>query len=64
MVVVKTQFGWVSQGRAVVEEYLGRPLPPGHRVVQLQPRSEPRPENLAVKATGDPAIPLTEFAAL
>lgn len=62
-VVVKTQFGWVPETRAVVEAYLGRPLPPGHRVIQLEPRSEPLPENLAIKATGGPAIPLTEFAA-
>ena len=63
-VIVKTPHGWVPQARAVAEHYLGQPLPRGHRVVQLQPRSEPRPENLVIKATGGPAIPLTEFAAL
>ena len=54
-VVIKTEFGWVPQARAVAEGYLGQPLPP---------LSEPRPENLAVKATGGPAIPLREYAAL
>lgn len=61
-IVIKTAFGWVPQARAVAENYLGRPLPPGHRVVQLQPHSEPCPANLAIKATGGLAIPLTEFA--
>lgn len=61
--MVKTRFGhWVPPARAFVEDYLGRPLPPGHRVIQLQPLSEPRPDNLAIKATGGLAIPLTEFA--
>lgn len=63
-VIVKSEFGWVPKPRAIVEAYLGSPLPPGHRVMQLQPRSEPHPENLAVKATGGPAVPLAEFAAL
>ncbi len=57
----KTATGsWVPNARLIAEEYLGRVIPPGHRVVQLAPHEEPCPGNLAVKATGGPVIPLVD----
>ena len=60
-VYFKTATGsWVPRARFVAEAFLGRAIPPGHRVVQLAPHEEPCPSNLAVKATGGPVIPLVD----
>jgi hypothetical protein len=60
-VFFKTATGsWVPRARFVAEAFLGRAIPPGHRVVQLAPHEKPCAGNLAIKATGGPVVPLVD----